>query len=285
MITDLRITVLVDDIARDPDLLAEHGLSFWIEADGHSILFDTGQGQALNANAGRLGVDLERADAVVLSHGHYDHTGGLAELPSLGPESTVYLHPLALQAKYARTTAPPHKAIGIPDRAGTRLLSSGCRLVDTRSPTEVSPGVFVTGQIPRRTPFEDPGGPFFLDEKCTQTDLLLDDQALCIESQAGLVVVVGCAHSGVVNTMDYVAKLTGKPSIHAILGGMHLAHASEDRIAQTAAAFDRRPIRMVAPCHCTGDRPVAELRNLLGARVVESFTGASFTLSTGSADT
>jgi len=161
MIRSLRITVLVDNIAREPGLLAEHGLSLWIEADGRRILFETGQGQALKPNAGRLGIDLERADAVVLSHGHYDHTGGLAELPSLGAESAVYLHPLALEAKYSRMPTPSHKAIGIPDRAGRYLLSSSCRLVATRPPTEVSSGVFVTGQIPRRTPFEDTGGPFF----------------------------------------------------------------------------------------------------------------------------
>ncbi|MGA2326002.1 MAG: MBL fold metallo-hydrolase [Bryobacteraceae bacterium] len=109
----------------------------------------------------------------------------------------------------------------------------------------------------------------------------MDDQALCIESQTGLVVVLGCTHSGIVNTMDYVAQLTGKPSIHAVLGAMHLAPASEDRITQTAAAFDRYQIQVVAPCHCTGDAPIAKLRSLLGERVVECFTGASFTFCTG----
>jgi 7,8-dihydropterin-6-yl-methyl-4-(beta-D-ribofuranosyl)aminobenzene 5'-phosphate synthase len=276
MVTDLRITVLVDDATGDSRLRSEHGLSFWIEADGRKILFDTGQGQALEPNAQQVAVDLGQADAIVISHGHYDHTGGLLRALARSPKAVVYIHPLAFESKYTRGEESRSRAIGIPEPVASALLEGDHSLTFTRRPTQICAGVSVTGQIPRLAAYENASGPFFLDERFLREDLIADDQAVYIESHAGLVVVLGCAHSGVVNTLDYIAKLTGGNSVHAVFGGMHLAKASEERIEATCAALDRYRIGMVAPCHCTGKRAIARLRSWFGERVADCFAGAAF---------
>jgi len=275
MIERLRITALVEDTATEGGLLAEHGLAFWIEADGHRLLFDTGQGMALRHNAEALGIDLRQADAVVLSHGHYDHSGGLVDALA-GGRPAVFLHPDAIDPKYGRRKHPPHREIGIPRRCAEVLSASASSITWTGSPTEVGPGGWVTGEIPRSTSFEDTGGPFYRDPDCTEPDPLADDQAMFLDTRAGLVVVVGCAHSGVVNTLRYVAGQTDGRPIHALLGGMHLLRADRDRLDATAAAFDEYGIERLAPAHCTGSAAVRYLWARLGGRCEECSVGSRF---------
>ena len=163
MIKRLRVTVLADNCVAARDLLAEHGLSMLIEADDRRILFDTGQGKVLRANADALGISLSPLDAVVLSHGHYDHTGGLAGLLQAVSPSAIFLHPAAMQPKYAKSENPPHRSIGMPESTRQALDALQGRIVWTRSSTEVVPGVWCTGEIPR-LPVNGPAATgFFLD--------------------------------------------------------------------------------------------------------------------------
>jgi 7,8-dihydropterin-6-yl-methyl-4-(beta-D-ribofuranosyl)aminobenzene 5'-phosphate synthase len=270
----LRITTLAEDTAGEPGLMAEHGLCLLIEADGHQILFDAGQGKVLLANARRLGADLRQVEAVVLSHGHYDHTGGLAQVLPRASRPVVHLHPAALEKKYARADQPPHRSIGIPDLAAREIHAQARGVVRTRKPTEVLPGIYVTGEIPRHTDFESASGPFFLDEQCRRPDPVIDDQALYVDSIEGLVVVLGCAHAGVVNTLEYISHLTGRGQIRAVLGGMHLLRAPADWVDQTLRALERLDVQTVAPCHCTGLAAVARFQSALGSRVVDCRTGS-----------
>ena len=278
MIRSLRITVLVDNTARGPGVLAEHGLAFWIEADGHRILFDTGQGKTLHHNAEHLDISLDTAATVVISHGHFDHTGGLEALLDSNKQISVCLHPAALERKYARQKVPPHRSIGIPGLDERTLRRQAGGLVWTREPTELTGGVYLTGEIPRRNDFEDTGGPFYLDRSCTKPDPLLDDQALYIETPVGLVVVLGCAHAGVVNTLDYIAELTGRDRIYAVLGGMHLVRATPQRLEATAAALERYEVQRVGTAHCTGMRATTYLWSRLPAECFECCVGALFTV-------
>jgi len=277
MIDNLRITTLVENTAGEPDVLAEHGLAFWIEADGRRVLFDTGQGNVLQHNARQLGVEFDTADMVVLSHGHYDHTGGLRVVLGPGLETDVYLHPAALAPKFARRKKPPHRDIGIPKLDEQTIRSSARTLVWTNGPTELFPGVHVTGQVPRRNDFEDTGGPFFLDSDCEKPDPLIDDQAIYIETPDGIVVLLGCAHSGVANTLDYISELTGNRHIRAVLGGMHLVQAKRERFEATLNMLKRYEVDLVAPAHCTGTRAVAYLWSELPDRCVQCSTGSRFT--------
>ncbi len=252
MIERLRITVLADDHVAAPDVLAEHGLSMLIEADDWRILFDTGQGEVLRANADALGVSLYPLDAVVLSHGHYDHTGGLAGLLQEVSPSAIFLHPAALQQKYAKSENPPHRCIGMPESSRQSLDAVQNQIVWTRSAAEVVPGIWCTGEIPRMPANGSSEAGFFLDGDCREPDLLTDDQALFIETGNGLVVIAGCAHAGVANTLDRVSALTGCGEVFAVIGGLHLWRATPSQLETSANAMRGRKTRILAPCHCTG---------------------------------
>jgi 7,8-dihydropterin-6-yl-methyl-4-(beta-D-ribofuranosyl)aminobenzene 5'-phosphate synthase len=263
VINDLSITVLSDDSVSGRNLLAEHGLCFWIEADGRHILFDTGQGMVVSHNAEVLAIPLEHTDAVALSHGHYDHTGGLAEVLSLAPQAEVFGHPDMLQSRYACKPSGEPVAAGAPAALSTHASSWQSRFHATAEPTEICPGVWVTGQIPRVTPFEDTGGRFYRDAAATVPDLILDDQAVVIETTCGLVVVLGCAHAGVINTLQLIRQRVGEMPVRGIMGGMHLLHADDERIRQTIAFFHDLDAQVIAPCHCTGAFATARIMQAL----------------------
>jgi 7,8-dihydropterin-6-yl-methyl-4-(beta-D-ribofuranosyl)aminobenzene 5'-phosphate synthase len=149
--------------------------------------------------------------------------------------------------------------VGIPDASLQAIKEASAAVVQTTQPTEVLAGIFVTGEIPRQNDFEDVGGPFYLDRDCNRADPLADDQALFFDTPQGLVVVLGCAHAGVVNTLRYIGQLTNSRPIRAVLGGMHLLEASSERISQTLDALRELGVRQLGPAHCTGPAPTARL--------------------------
>lgn len=253
-----RITVLVENTATGQALLAEHGLSFWVEHKGHRILFDTGQGYVLKHNALRLNIALETAEAVVLSHGHFDHTGGLADVLDVKSPPALYLHPAALASRYARRPDGTAREIGMPQRCMAAVQKSAIP-VWTESPTEICEGVYATGSVPQVTDFEDAGGPFFEDCAGRCPDIFPDDQALFFATQRGTVVILGCAHAGVINTLKYVQTLTDNRPIHTVIGGMHLVSASAERMDRTVDELRSLGIKRLMPAHCTGFPAMARL--------------------------
>jgi 7,8-dihydropterin-6-yl-methyl-4-(beta-D-ribofuranosyl)aminobenzene 5'-phosphate synthase len=259
-----RITTVVENSSDTEALLTEHGLAFWIERSGKRILFDTGQGKTLVANARQLCLPLATVDKVVLSHGHWDHAGGLAPLFQSGARPHVFLHPGTLMSRYSKWHKPPEEPISMPKTIEQALHERTQGITWTKGPVEVDAGIWVTGPIPRRTAYEDTGGPFYLDAGFTQPDLIHDDQALWLESKTGVVVLLGCAHAGVVNTLNYIVELTGETSIHAVIGGMHLLRAKRPRLDATLEALRKYQVQLVAPAHCTGERATAFLCENLG---------------------
>jgi 7,8-dihydropterin-6-yl-methyl-4-(beta-D-ribofuranosyl)aminobenzene 5'-phosphate synthase len=270
MLDSLRVVNLVDNCVRRQGLLAEHGLAYWIEADGFKLLWDTGQGRVLPENARALGVDLSTADAVALSHGHYDHTGGVS-LFTQGQSGhaappRVYLHREALRRRFARGARRPHREIGVDAETRRWLQKPDSPVTWVEGPMAIVDDVWLTGAIPRNEPLEDTGGPFYLDEDCTEPDLLPDDQALFFQTPHGTVVLLGCAHAGTVNTLRAIQRSTEGAPVRALLGGMHLHGASQERLRETVAALEELDIELLVPGHCTGFAPTALLKDRFGDR-------------------
>jgi 7,8-dihydropterin-6-yl-methyl-4-(beta-D-ribofuranosyl)aminobenzene 5'-phosphate synthase len=261
MSREVIITALVENCVNLPELGAEHGFSLLIKSDGRKLLFDTGQTQLITANATKLGLVLDDLDSVVLSHGHYDHTGGLATIMQAAPRARIYAHPSFVGPKFTLDQDGRSRFIGLAPGTVELLRRSESRITWTTKPTEVLPGIFVTGEIPRTNLFETTGGRFFLDAGCACPDPLLDDQALYFDTPSGLVIVLGCAHSGVVNTMAHIRDLQPSRPFHAIIGGMHLKSASPDRMRATIEAFRRWAPRQIFPGHCTGTSAFCQLSN------------------------
>ena len=253
----LRITTLSDNTAGRGRFLAEWGLSFLVETGEVNILFDTGKGVSASHNADTVRFDLSQIDKIVLSHGHNDHTGGLRQiLRKMKKKVEIIAHPDIWSAKYRRRQGEADKYIGIPFRR-QKLESLGASFNLTTKPVKITDSIMTTGEIPMVTEFEQIDPNLFVKEDGgLQPDKLLDDLALVIKTEAGLVVVLGCAHHGIINTLYHAQQLTGVKPIHTVLGGAHLISASEERIQLTIAALKELGVQRLGLCHCT-DMPAA----------------------------
>lgn len=271
---DLSIFTLVENSIQKDGLIAEFGLSFLIATKDKTILFDTGQGFALISNSARMDIDLNKISSIVLSHGHHDHTGGLSEiLNSIGPRQ-VYAHPLAFLTKYSKKDSELIR-IGIPTDPKV-LKRAGMEHRSCTGPVEVSPGILITGPIPRVTDFEQVPSHFLRDAPDGSGlihDDLEDDQALIIAHKDAPVLVLGCSHSGLINTLLYAAQLTGTKHFSLVVGGTHLISADDLRLKKTDEHLNQFKIDRIAPCHCTGFRGQIALWQKFGKAFVMNSTG------------
>lgn len=270
----LRITTLSENTARLGDFLGEWGLSVLVEMDDTTVLLDAGKGFSTTYNADSLGIDLGKVDKIVLSHGHYDHTGGLREvLRRMKKRVEIIAHPDIWQAKYARQKSKPDRYIGIPFQRD-ELENLGAIFHLTADAVTITEYIITTGEIPMVTDFEQIGEAFFVrGEGGWQPDRLADDQALIIKAEQGLVVVLGCAHRGMINTLYHAQQLTGVSEIHTVIGGSHLIGASEKRLWQTIAALKELDIQKLALCHCTDLPAISVLAQEFGNRFLFNKAG------------
>lgn len=250
-------------------LIAGHGLAFLVETDlgeaRFSLLMDTGNAfDFLRHNMEAMGRGPNEVDALFLSHGHPDHYGGLLGfLAWRGAPLSVYTHPDVFWPKYLTT---PRGKVGPWELERVRLEQAGAELHCSREVQELRTGVYLTGEIPRRTAFEGgmPGARI-VKEGSDVVDPLLDEQALVVNlGEKGIVVVSGCSHPGIVNTIHHAREITGNERLLAVVGGFHLAQVSDEVLAQTAAAIKESKARLVVTGHCTGFRPNARLSGELG---------------------
>ncbi|MBN1308140.1 MAG: MBL fold metallo-hydrolase [Chitinispirillaceae bacterium] len=269
MIKELAVTILIDNRSEDPRFLAEHGLSLCIQADDRRILFDAGQSDTFFYNAEKLNIELRSIDTLVLSHGHYDHTGGVGRMLEINPALEVYCHPGVFILRYSRRPDGSMKPIGLSKATADALH----RCVDTihwiSRPIWLTEDIGITGPIPRRTVFEDTGGAFFLDPEAERPDPVEDDCAMWFITGRGVTVITGCCHSGLVNTIEQVRSITGALPGIAIIGGFHLLHASMERIEATCDYLHSAGVGKIVPCHCTGEAAVECMEQRFGGDMVE----------------
>jgi 7,8-dihydropterin-6-yl-methyl-4-(beta-D-ribofuranosyl)aminobenzene 5'-phosphate synthase len=235
-------------------LLAEWGLSILVEVDNLKILLDTGYSISAAYNAPLLGVDLSAIDKIVLSHSHCDHTGGLHQilLSRNKKEVEVIAHPDIWTPQYGRFPEGGYMYAGIPFRR-EELESLGASFNLTREPLWITENIVTTGEISMVTEYERTD-PFHYVKEGDEfhPNPFRDDRALIIKTELGLVVVLGCTHRGIINTLRYARELTGVERIHTVVGGTHLLRASEERLAFTIAELKKIGIQRLGVSHCTG---------------------------------
>jgi len=279
---------LFEDGTTVPGLVAEHGFSALVTvrrgAATHTLLFDTGVSpDGMATNMERLGTDVGAIEAVVLSHGHFDHAGGFAGLARLRRRSGLPLtvHPLVWTRR--RIVPPGRDPWPLPTLSRGSLAAEGFDIIERRQPSLLLDGsVLITGEIDRTTDFEH-GMPFHeaqRDGRWEPDPQIVDDQALVVHVRdRGLVVVTGCGHAGAVNIARHALRLTGVDHLHALLGGFHLTGPGFEPIIEPTVAHltDLAP-EVIVPAHCTGWRAQHRLAAALPDAFVPNAVGTSFVL-------
>jgi 7,8-dihydropterin-6-yl-methyl-4-(beta-D-ribofuranosyl)aminobenzene 5'-phosphate synthase len=257
---NFRITILCENsVGPLSGTLGEHGFSALIEPSGEApLLFDTGQGLTLLHNARRMNKDLSTVSTVVISHGHYDHAGGLKPLLEECGSKLVCSHPSVFTPRFRVKDTGECYPIGIQWNR-EELEEAGATFDLSKEFRAIAPGVYLTGEVPRVTDFETGDQGLYCDCTGQEIDTTPDDQSLVLETDKGLVLVLGCCHAGVVNTVEHVAYMTGRRDFYAVIGGTHLGFCSQEQIVKTVAALRSLGIKKLAASHCTGFAASARL--------------------------
>jgi len=267
----ITITTLVENTSGAPFLYGEWGQSLFVEAEGMRILFDTGPSRLILENAEKLGVDLSTTDKIVISHGHYDHTGGLkavlAVIKGSGnrPEGIeVIAHPDIFQEKHFYLKGLPAKEIGMPDTRA-ELEALGARFNLSWDPFRLSDNIMTTGEVQVSVNYEQIDSTLHIkDAENYVPDRLADDLALIIKTEKGLIILLGCAHRGLINTILHAQKIAGVDQIYAVIGGTHLISANKTQLDETVKALRNFNISRLGVSHCTGLKSGAVLAKEFG---------------------
>jgi len=274
-----RITVLCENSVGRVIGTGEHGFSAFIETDHGNYLFDTGNGHGVVSNSLALNKDLRSLRKTFLSHGHNDHTGGLPEVLKLTGKVDVHAHPHIFLDRIAilKGEGKETKRFAGLVYKKTYLEFLGANFILNQEFSEVGKGMFLTGEVPRQTTFEKNDSRLYveIDGKMVQ-DVLMDDQSLVLDTGKGLILILGCAHSGMINIIHHVITKTGKQKFNAILGGTHLDFLTPEQLEESVKALKQMEIEKIGVSHCTGMRAAFRLQQEFGDRFVYGCVGTVF---------
>ncbi|MCK5476341.1 MAG: MBL fold metallo-hydrolase [Candidatus Aenigmarchaeota archaeon] len=253
----MRLTVLNDNEAGNM-FEAEHGLSFLVEDNGKKILFDAGPSNVFLRNAKKLGIDLGDIDFIVLSHGHWDHGNGLEFIKN----KKLTCHPGCFIKRYRKKD---NTYIGLPFTLED--AKKNFDLILSKEPYEISENIIFLGEIPRENNFEAKKTPFYKEGK--EEDFVMDDSAIAIKSDNGLMIIAGCSHAGICNIIEYAKKTTGLKKVHAVIGGFHLRKVDE-LTNKTIEYFRKENIERIYPSHCVHPPVLEKFSEKLNAGRIKS---------------
>lgn len=275
----IKISIIVDNNT-EQGLLTEHGLALYIQVDDTEILFDTGLGTALENNLKAMNISLQNTTAIVLSHGHYDHGGGLPYAFQAAQNAVFYAHPAILQKRCSKRNGHV-KDIHLPLEVGKAIeqLNPKKTIFTTKPLSITNQGdttIALTGTIPRVTPYENEKHHYYLDTKGIISDPIIDDMALFIRRQNELIICLGCCHAGLINTIEHIKSYFAdyqNLKIKTIIGGLHLNRATAERLDQTMKALWKIKPELIVPCHCTGTNAIIHLQETFGEKVCVGASG------------
>lgn len=287
--TAVRVTMLSTMLSGNPGRgIGEWGFAALLEVDGRRILVDTGERpETVLRNAAELGIDLATVTDVVLTHNHFDHVGGLVtlrrELAKRNPAALARAH-VAPAIFQSRRGPDGQEANGLlPLRADYE--ATGGRFVEHSDPTELIPGVWFTGPVPRLHQERYwPRGVTLQGSAGPVEDTIPEDASIVIDTRQGLVIIAGCGHAGIINTAEYARSFLRRAPIHAVVGGLHLFPATDAQLEWTATKLREFGVAYLLGAHCTGIEATYRLRALIGLTrqtAVVGAVGASFTLGKG----
>jgi 7,8-dihydropterin-6-yl-methyl-4-(beta-D-ribofuranosyl)aminobenzene 5'-phosphate synthase len=248
-----------------PGAVAEHGLSIFMETDRGNYLLDTGQGKAIVNNALVLGLDLRTIKGIIMSHHHWDHTGGLGPVLDLKGAVDIYAHPDFFKESY-NIGGEKVRYIGVP-YPRPLLEGKGATFKFSNEFRQIEPGMWLTGEVPRRTDYErGDKNQVVKSNEGYVNDNLLDDQSVVIETEKGLFIILGCCHSGIINTLSYIVEKMGQRHIYAVIGGTHLGPVSDEQREKSIDALKAFDIEHIGVSHCTGLKTASRLAGEFGDR-------------------
>ena len=273
------LTVLVDNCAGQRGTIAEPGFAVWITRGDEHTLFDTGGGLTLANNLKVLKKDVRDLQRVILSHGHWDHSGGLKIVLNERESTDILAHPGIFDERFSikKREATTHYAAASIPFSRQELEQAGARFHLTDEFTEISTGIWFSGEIPRPQGWKtsDPGLVFRQDDH-DLPDHILDDVSLVFDTDKGPVALFGCAHAGADTILEYLADKTGYKAFYAVIGGMHLSKADEQRVDQIIACLEKFQVQQVAATHCTGFQAMARISQHFREHFVFSTVGTVF---------
>ena len=251
---ELRIILLIENTSCDEDIIPEHGLSIYIEFNGQKGLYDVGQTDQLIKNSEEMFIDLDELDWIAISHGHYDHTGGLKSVLKARPNKIkVFTGESAFKPKYARRDNDIIEDIGIPF-SKDEIKEISASVSEVKGKIEISKDIFLIGPAPMIESYEGPSRYMLVKDDNGEyiNDLMNDERTLVIKTTKGIVIITGCAHRGSVNiTKDAMAQFPNE-KVLMVLGGFHLGKTDNDSIQKRIDAFNNLKINGIGLCHCTG---------------------------------
>lgn len=266
----MEIRVLVENVVYNQGLYGEHGLSFLVKEDGIKILFDTGQTDNIIKNMSAFQEKIEDIDYIVLSHGHYDHTGGLQYILEKNKTAKVLLKRAALDEKVSTSTGK-ERDISFPMRNNYKDYPN--EFIFVEDSYEISENIKITAKIEKKYEFEDDEKKLFVRKEKLEKDEFDDELFMTIKNGERLNVFTGCAHSGIINILQTAMAVNKMNKIGSIIGGTHLKGKSDERIIQTLKELEKINFLNMYVCHCTGIEEYVYLKSKFGNKVDYACTG------------